>query len=66
MKSLSDGKHAVIIDAFNSTLRYLDEILNIDNIYFDNMVSQIYHLELQLYIANTSDNCACVVRDGTV
>ena len=31
-----------VIDAFNTTSRYLDDILNINNVYFDNMVSQIY------------------------
>ena len=40
--SLSDDKQAVIIDTFNTTSRYLDEILNINDVYFDNMVSQIY------------------------
>ena len=30
------------IDAFNTVSRYLDDILNINNVYFDNMVSQIY------------------------
>ena len=35
--------------------RYLDDILNINNIYFDNMVSQIYPSELQLNNANTYD-----------
>ena len=34
---------------------YSDEILNINNVYFDNMVSQIYPSELQLNKANTSD-----------
>ena len=33
----------------------MDDILNINNIYFDTMVSQIYPLELQLNKANTSD-----------
>ena len=33
----------------------MDAILNIDTVYFDNMVSQIYPSELQLYKANTSD-----------
>ena len=56
MKSLSDDKQANIIDAFNTTSRYLDNILNIDNVYFGNMVSQIYPSELQLNKANTSDN----------
>ena len=39
----------------NITSRYLDDILNINNAYFDNMVSQIYPSELQLNKANTSD-----------
>ena len=33
----------------------MDDILNINNFYFDNMVSQIYPSELQLNKANTSD-----------
>ena len=33
----------------------LDDILNINNVYFDNMVSQIYPSELQLNKANASD-----------
>ena len=32
-----------LIDAFYTTSRYLDDILNINNIYFDNMVIRIYH-----------------------
>ena len=55
MMSLSDDKQADVIDAFNTTSRYLDKILNINNVYFDNMVSQIYSSELQLNKANTSD-----------
>ena len=55
MMSLSDDKQADVIDAFNTTSRYLDDILNINNVYFDNMVSQIYPSELQLSKANTSD-----------
>ena len=53
--SLSDDKPADIIDAFDITFRYLDDILNILNVYFDYMVSQIYPSELQLNKANTSD-----------
>ena len=41
MMPLSDDKQAAIIDAFNATSRYLDDILNIYNVYFDNMVRQI-------------------------
>ena len=55
MMSLSDDKQADVIDAFNTTSRYLDDILNINDVCFDNMVSQIYPSELQLNKANTSD-----------
>ena len=55
MMSLSDDKQADVIDAFNTTSRYLDDILNINNVYFENMVSQIYLSELQLNKANASD-----------
>ena len=55
MKSLSRENQADIIEAFNSTSRYLDDLLNIDNIYFDHMVDRIYPTELQLNRANSSD-----------
>ena len=58
MRSLSDDKQANITDAFKSTSRYLDDILNIDNVYFDNMVSKIYTSKLQFNKANTSDTKA--------
>ena len=35
-----------IIEAFNSTSIYLDDLLNIDNPYFEQMVGQIYPHEL--------------------
>ena len=55
MISLSDDKQADVIDTFNTTSRYLDDILNINNVCFDNMVSQIYPSELLLNKANTSE-----------
>ena len=55
MTSLSDVKQAEIIEAFKSTSRYLDDLLNIDNPYFEGMVNRIYLPELQLNKANTSD-----------
>ena len=58
MMSLSDDKQADVIDAFNTTSRYLDDILNISNVYFDNTLCQIYPSELQLNKANTSDTVA--------
>ena len=54
MKSLSRENQADIIEAFNLTSRYLDDLLNID-IYFDQMVDSIYPKELQLNRANSSD-----------
>ena len=53
--SLSDVKQAEIIQAFKSPSRYLDDLLYIDNPYFEGMVNQIYPPELQLNKANTSD-----------
>ena len=61
MMSLFDDKQADVIDAFNTTSRYLDDILNINNVYFDNIVSQIYPLELQLNKTNTSDTKAVLL-----
>ena len=55
MTSLSDGNQADIIEAFNSTSRYLDDLLNIETPYFEGMVNQIYPPDLQLNKANTSD-----------
>ena len=55
MKSLSDSNQADIIEAFNSTSRYLDDLLNIDNPYFERFVSQIYPSELQLNKASWSE-----------
>ena len=45
---------ADIIVAFNSTSRYLDDLLNIDNIYFDQMVDRIYPTKFQLNKADSS------------
>ena len=60
MKSLSLENQADIIEAFNSTSRYLDDLLNIDNIYVEQMVNRIYPAELQLNKANSSDTEAPV------
>ena len=55
MMSLSADKQGDIIGAFNTNSRYWDDIINIDNAYFDNMVSQIYPSELQLNEKHTYD-----------
>ena len=72
MKSLSRENQSDIIEAFNSTSRYLDDLLNIDNIYFDQMVDRIYPTELQLNRAYSSDTEApfldlnLCISNGTV
>ena len=72
MKSLSRENQADIIEAFNSTSRYLDNLLNIDSIYFDQMVDRIYPTEVQLNRANSSDTEApfldlnLCISNGTV
>ena len=38
MISLSNNKQADVIDEFNTTSRYFDDILNINKVYFDKMV----------------------------
>ena len=54
MKSFSQENQADIIEAFNSASRYLDDLLNIGNIYFEHMVDRIYPAELQLNKGNSS------------
>ena len=44
-----------LMDAFNSTSRYLDHLLNIGNTHFEDMVHRIYPAELQLNKANAFD-----------
>ena len=42
-------------EAFNSTSRYLWDLLDIENRYFEGMVNQIYPTELQLNTMNASN-----------
>ena len=46
MKEISREIQADIIEAFNSTTRYFDDLLNIDNICFEHMADRIYPAEL--------------------
>ena len=55
MKSLSRENQGDIVEAFDSTSRYFDDLLNIDNFYFDQMVNRIYPTELKLNRENSSD-----------
>ena len=54
---LSVENQSDIIEAFSSTSRYMDDLLTIDNTWFDGLISQIYTPppELQLHKANSSD-----------
>ena len=40
MLALSDNIQAGVVEAFNSTSTYLDDLLNIDHSYFEQMVSK--------------------------
>ena len=55
MLSLSDNKQADVVEAFNYTSWHLDDLLNIKNPYFEQMVRQIYLTELQLNEAYSFD-----------
>ena len=44
MLFFSDNNQADIVEAFNTTSKYLDDLREIDNPYFEQMVSQIYPL----------------------
>ena len=47
MLSLSEDNQSDVIEAFNSTSRYLDDLLNIDNNFFDSMVNRIYRASVK-------------------
>ena len=72
MLSLSDDNQSEVTEAFNSTSRYLDDLLNINNTFFDSMVNHIYPSELQLNKAYVSDteasflNLHLSISDGFV
>ena len=42
MLPLSDKNQADIVEAFNSTSTYLDDLLNINNRYFEQMVRDTF------------------------
>ena len=56
--SLTDDQQSYIIQGFNTTSRYLDDILSKHNTLFDNILIQMYSSELPLNKANTSDTKA--------
>ena len=56
MLSLSEDNQSEVNETFNSTSRYLDDLLKIDNNFFDSIVNQIYPSELQFNKANILRN----------
>ena len=52
MLCLSDNNQPDVVEAFTSTSRHLDDLFNIDNPNFEQMVGQIYPTELHLNKAN--------------
>ena len=48
MDSFNIDNQTDVIEVFNLTSRYLDDLLNINQPYFEGMVNQIYPAELQL------------------
>ena len=57
MLSLSDNNPADVVEAFNSTSRYLDDLLITDNPYFAQMVSQIYPTVLHSWQSKSKKRC---------
>ena len=55
MSDLHKPKRHDLIDMFNDTSRYLDDIFIIDNPEFGKFIPDIYQAELQFNKANTSD-----------
>ena len=53
--SLSDDRQADVVDAFNTTSGCLDDILNINNVCFENVVGRVCPSGLQLGRAGASD-----------
>ena len=58
--SLSYNMVAKTIQVFNFTSRYLESLLNIDNLNFESIMGRIYPTELQLNKTNASETEANV------
>ena len=54
MLSFADDNQSEVVEAFNSTSRYLGDLLNIENNFFDSMVNHIYPSKLRLNKSNVS------------
>ena len=56
MLSLSAGGRSGVVEAFNSTSRYLDDLLNIDGTFFDSKVGRVCPSGLRLSSAGVSNS----------
>ena len=54
MVSLSDGRQAGVVGAFGAAPGFLGGALDVDGVYFDNMVGRVCPLGLRLGGANAS------------
>ena len=67
MLSFSENNQADVVEAFNSTPRYLDDLLYTVNPYIEQMVGQVYLTELQLNKTNSFDTEApCLDLDLSI
>jgi len=58
MKNLSRSNDLNLIEKFNNTYRYLDDLCSPDNTLFQTNITAIYPNELILLQSNSSDNKA--------
>ena len=56
LKLSKSNNNDELIETFNNTSRYLDDILNLDNPYFANHIADIYPPELELNKANYTES----------
>ena len=66
MISVSNNIQSGVIEAITFTSIYQDDFLNIDNTYFEQMVSLIYPTELQLNKTNYFDTEIPIFELGLV
>ena len=55
MLALSHENQANITEAFNLSVRYLDDLLNVDDDYCKQMIDKIYPKDVLLNVINISD-----------
>jgi len=58
MKNLSKSKDLNLIEIFNTSFRYLDDLCSLDNSFFHTYIENIYPKKLILLQSNKSDDKA--------